>query len=68
LIDGLFSRTPISIKPAVFCCQQPECEFDSAISSFESQPTKFVSPRSQGKFTPITASHQTLAKLLRSQS
>ncbi len=41
--------------------------FDSAISSFESQPTKFVPPRSQGKSTPISQAI-TLAKLLRSQS
>jgi hypothetical protein len=33
--------------------QQPESEFDSAISSFESQPIKFVSFRSQGKLTTI---------------
>jgi hypothetical protein len=64
LIDGLFSRTPISIKPVIFLPPAARVRFDSAISSFESQPTKFVSPRSQGKITPhrISASHQTLAK------
>jgi hypothetical protein len=41
--------------------------FDSAISSFESQPTKFVPSRSQGKSTPIPQA-VTLAKSPRSQS
>jgi hypothetical protein len=69
LIDDLLS-SPDFIQICYFCCQQPESEFDSAISSFESQPIKFVSPRSQGKPTShtIIASHQILANLLRSES
>jgi hypothetical protein len=67
LIDGLLSSSDFN-RICYFCCQQPENEFDSAISSFESQPIKLVSSRSQDIIShTIPASHQILAKSKKSK-